>query len=111
MNGKCRAAGSCHWDAGSDDPRWLPLHLLLEEIHRRYERPLFIAETSHYGIGRAPWLTRSQRKCSMLWSAACRWRRLSLPVLDRYDWENSRHWHNCGLWDMKSRHEASTGAY
>ena len=44
-----------HWDAGSDDPRWLPLHLLLEEVWERYRRPLVIAETSHYGIGRADW--------------------------------------------------------
>src|SRR5205085_12101352 len=45
-----------HWDAGSNDPRWLPLHTLLEEVHERYRRPFFLAETSHYGIGRGPWL-------------------------------------------------------
>jgi hypothetical protein len=22
------------------------------------------------------------------------------PILDRFDWEDSRHWHNSGLWDM-----------
>src|SRR5690349_21874590 len=40
-----------HWDAGSDDPRWLPLHKLLMEVQNRYQRPILIAETSHYGIG------------------------------------------------------------
>jgi len=45
-----------HWDAGSDDPRWLPLNYLLSEVYERYQRPILIAETSHYGIGRAPWL-------------------------------------------------------
>ena len=42
-----------HWDAGSDDPRWMPLHRLLAEVYQRYGKPLVIAETSHYGIGRA----------------------------------------------------------
>ena len=23
------------------------------------------------------------------------------PILDRYDWEDSTHWHNCGLWDLE----------
>ena len=49
-----------HWDAGSDDPRWMPLHKLLAEVHGRYQRPIFIAETSHYGIGRAPGSPRSR---------------------------------------------------
>ena len=23
------------------------------------------------------------------------------PILDRFDWEDSHHWHNSGLWDMR----------
>ena len=45
-----------HWDAGSDDPRWVPLPNLLAEVYQRYQRPIFMAETSHYGTGRAAWL-------------------------------------------------------
>ncbi|HEY4085266.1 MAG TPA: hypothetical protein VGM43_04970 [Bryobacteraceae bacterium] len=92
-----------HWDAGSTDPRWRPLHLLLAEVQQRYERPLFIAETSHYGIGRAPWLYEVSTQvfrafeCGTHIEGACLY-----PILDRYDWENSRHWHNCGLWDLKN---------
>ena len=23
------------------------------------------------------------------------------PILDRFDWEDDTHWHNCGLWDFQ----------
>jgi hypothetical protein len=29
------------------------------------------------------------------------------PILDRHDWDDARHWHNSGLWDL---HEVD-GAY
>ena len=90
-----------HWDAGSDDPRWMPLNELLAEVYARYRRPMMIAETSHYGIGRAPWLdeiaaeVRIARDRGVDIEGVCLY-----PVLDRFDWEDHRHWHNSGLWDM-----------
>jgi hypothetical protein len=93
-----------HWDAGSDDPRWRPLHLLLAEVQQRYDRPLFIAETSHYGIGRAPWLHEVSREVFRALERGTRVEGICLyPILDRHDWENNRHWHNCGLWDLKKK--------
>jgi len=89
------------WDAGSSDPRWLPLHRLLAEVARRYQRPLFIAETSHYGIGRAPWLDEVAAEVRIALDQGTRLEGVCLyPILDRYDWEDSTHWHNCGLWDL-----------
>ncbi len=91
-----------HWDAGSDDPRWMPLHELLAEVHARFERPFMIAETGHYGIGRAPWLNevaaeiRKARMNGVPLEGACLY-----PILDRFDWDNPAHWHNCGLWDLE----------
>ncbi|MGD0361649.1 MAG: beta-glucosidase [Bryobacteraceae bacterium] len=91
-----------HWDAGSDDPRWMPLHQLLAEVDARYQRPLLIAETGHYGIGRAPWLDevaaeiRLARANGVWLEGACLY-----PILDRFDWEDRNHWHNCGLWDLQ----------
>ena len=91
-----------HWDAGSDDPRWLPLHQLLAEISQRYQRPLVIAETSHYGIGRAPWLKEIASEARLALDNGVPLRGVCLyPILDRYDWEDSSHWHNCGLWDLR----------
>jgi beta-glucosidase/6-phospho-beta-glucosidase/beta-galactosidase len=90
-----------HWDAGSNDPRWVPLHSLLGEVYRRYHRPMFIAETSHYGSGRAAWLdevaaeSAKARELGIPLHGICLY-----PILDRFDWEDPRHWHNSGLWDM-----------
>lgn len=99
---ECPEGTKLHWDAGSDDPRWMPLRSLLAEVYDRYRRPFIIAETSHYGIGRAPWLEEVSSELYKSLQAdvpvqgACLY-----PILDRFDWDDSTHWHNCGLWDMK----------
>jgi hypothetical protein len=91
-----------HWDAGSDDPRWMPLHHLLAEVYRRYLRPLLIAETSHYGIGRAPWLDEVAGEARKAIDEGTPLEGVCLyPILDRFDWDDREHWHNCGLWDME----------
>jgi len=91
-----------HWDAGSNDPRWRPLHLLLEEVYQRYNRPILIAETSHYGIGRAPWLNEITCECRKALARGVPLEGVCLyPILDRFDWEDATHWHNSGLWDMQ----------
>jgi len=91
-----------HWDAGSDDPRWMPLHKLLREVYERYRRPFLIAETSHYGIGRAPWLDEVAREVRQTLEERTPVEGVCLyPILDRFDWEDRTHWHNCGLWDME----------
>lgn len=91
-----------HWDAGSDDPRWMPLHQLLGEVGQRYGRPLLIAETSHYGIGRAAWLREVAAEVRIALDRGTRLEGVCLyPILDRFDWEDETHWHNCGLWDLQ----------
>jgi hypothetical protein len=90
-----------HWDAGSDDPRWVPLHKLLAGVYARFNRPMYISETSHYGVGRADWLNEIAHEA---WIARSRETPLEgvclYPILDRFDWEDRTHWHNSGLWDM-----------
>jgi hypothetical protein len=98
-----------YWDAGSNDPRWVALRELLAGMHRRYGRPLYIAETSHYGVGRAAWLreiaaeSRAAIDAGVPLEGACLY-----PILDRFDWEDAAHWHNSGLWDMVPNED---GAY
>jgi hypothetical protein len=92
-----------HWDAGSNDERWVPLPKLLAEVHARYQRPIFMAETSHYGTGRAAWLREvaqgiHQARCQGIpIEGVCLY-----PIIDRFDWEDSTHFHNSGLWDYRS---------
>jgi hypothetical protein len=90
-----------HWDAGSNDERWMPLNLLLKEVYERYHRPLFIAETSHYGTGRADWLREVAAEAHLARMNGVPLESICLyPILDRFDWDNRRHWHNSGLWDL-----------
>ena len=92
-----------HWDAGSNDERWVPLPHLLTEVYRRYHRPIFMAETSHYGTGRAAWLREvtegvyQARQAGVPMEGVCLY-----PILDRFDWEDPTHYHNSGLFDYRS---------
>jgi beta-glucosidase/6-phospho-beta-glucosidase/beta-galactosidase len=90
-----------HWDNGPHDERWMPLHKLLAEVHAHYHRPVLIAETGHYGSGRADWLREIARE---VYEARVEGTPVAgvclYPILDRTDWNDARHWHNCGLWDL-----------
>jgi UDP-galactopyranose mutase len=91
------------WHATPRDPRWRPLHLLLQEVYDRYRRPLYLTETSHVGVGRAAWLhelsdeVRLAIHCGVPVLGVCLY-----PVIDRCGWDDAHHWHNSGLWDLSA---------
>lgn len=90
------------WEDEPRDERWVPLHKLLDDMHRRYGRPLFIAETSHVGVGRARWITEvADEVCIALQAGVPVLGVCLYPVIDRPDWEDENHWHNSGVWDFK----------
>jgi hypothetical protein len=82
----------------------MPLHRLLAEVYDRYRRPLFLGETSHFGVGRAAWIREVSAE---LWDAYGHGVPLEglclFPVIDRQDWNDPNHWHNSGLWDIVRR--------
>jgi hypothetical protein len=90
-----------HWHLG--DPRRMPLHQLLAEVHQRYRHPFFIGETSHVGSGRGLWIREIAEEVCIARSQGIPVDGICLyPILDRPDWENERHWHNSGLWDLET---------
>lgn len=90
------------WEDNPRDTRWIPLHQMLEEMHKRYGRPLFIAETSHVGVGRGEWITEiADEVCVALKKGVPILGVCLYPIIDRPDWEDETHWHNSGLWDFK----------
>lgn len=94
-------AKGIRWDADPPDERWLPYHKLLIEIYERYRRPMFIAETSHIGTGRARWIREITQEIHLTRAAGIPLEGICLyPIVDRFDWSDAKHWHNSGLWDL-----------
>jgi beta-glucosidase/6-phospho-beta-glucosidase/beta-galactosidase len=89
------------WHIHPRDPRWVPFHRLLREAYDRYERPIFIAETSHVGSGRAEWIRELTDEIALAIEAGVPLEGVCLyPIIDRFEWEDPTHWHNSGLWDF-----------
>jgi glycosyl hydrolase family 1 len=89
------------WEDHPRDDRWVPLHQLLLQFHARYRRPLFLGETSHFGVGRAAWIREIADEVIELRAAGVPFEGICLyPILDRPDWDDPLHWHNSGLWDL-----------
>jgi beta-glucosidase/6-phospho-beta-glucosidase/beta-galactosidase len=89
------------WEEVPRDERWMPLHQLLGEVYDRYRRPIFIAETSHFGEGRGAWLREIHDEVRKAMLNGVPMEGITIyPILDRQDWDNVEHWHNSGLWDL-----------
>jgi beta-glucosidase/6-phospho-beta-glucosidase/beta-galactosidase len=94
--------GRLRWEDEPRDDRWVPLHRMLGWVWERYHKPFFIAETSHFGSGRARWIREiGCEVCQALRRGIPVGGVCLYPILDRYDWENPNHWHNSGLWDLE----------
>jgi beta-glucosidase/6-phospho-beta-glucosidase/beta-galactosidase len=90
------------WHIHPRDPRWVPFHKLLLEAHTRYQRPIFVGETSHVGVGRAEWIREMSDELCLAIDAGVPLEGICLyPIMDRFEWEDPTHWHNSGLWDYE----------
>jgi beta-glucosidase/6-phospho-beta-glucosidase/beta-galactosidase len=89
------------WEHTPRDERWIPFSVLVADVHRRYRRPMFVAETGHFGIGRAAWAREIAAQVMLARASGIPLEGICFyPIIDRTDWEDSNHWHNCGLWDL-----------
>jgi len=79
----------------------IPLSVLLEEAYLRYQKPLFISETGHFGAGRMQWIMEVTLECSKAIDSGVDLRGLCIyPVTDRPDWDDLEKYSNCGLFDL-----------
>jgi beta-glucosidase/6-phospho-beta-glucosidase/beta-galactosidase len=89
------------WEDTPRDPRWSPLHRLLQEVHERYRRPMIISETSHFGEGRGRWLREVAQEVATARELGVPLEGLCVyPIIDRPDWDDPTRWHNSGVWDL-----------
>ncbi|MBB3121547.1 NAD(P)-binding protein [Pseudoduganella violacea] len=100
---------SNQWESGSNlrlwwhlaDPRRRPLHQILLDLQRRYDRPVLLAETSHVGSGRGAWIAEMAQQAALARQHGAALNGVCLyPAIDRPDWDNADHWHRSGLWDV-----------
>jgi hypothetical protein len=88
------------WNDETMHPNWRPLAHLLEDIHRRYGRPLVISETSHPHEDRPVWIERIADECAAALEAGVElWGVCWYPIIDRPDWDHLDQWHRSGIWD------------
>jgi hypothetical protein len=85
------------------DPRWRPFQDMLAEVHARYRRPVFVAETSIEGAPRAAWLryvceeVRAAIGTGVPVEGICLY-----PVLSHPGWDDDRYCPN-GLFELETR--------
>jgi beta-glucosidase/6-phospho-beta-glucosidase/beta-galactosidase len=83
----------------ADNPRYRPFREIINEVYRRYQKPLFVAETGIEDEARPTWLRDigSEVRAAMMngtWvEGICLY-----PIVNHPGWEDDRHCYN-GLWD------------
>lgn len=86
------------------DPRHRPLQELLALVHTRYDRPVFVAETSIEGDKRAAWLDHVGGQVGAALRAGVPVQGICLyPVLSHPGWDDDRYCPN-GLLEMGDQH-------
>jgi hypothetical protein len=100
---------SSQWEAQTEarldwharDARRRPFAGLLHDTWQRYHRPMIVAETSHFGDGRAAWLSEIASEVELALRSGVPVEGICLyPLVDRHDWQDHAHWHHSGLWDI-----------
>lgn len=80
-------------------PLYRPFRSIIAEVHQRYARPVFVAETGAENEERPLWLrymaeeVRAARRAGTPVEGICLY-----PILNHPGWDDDRHCHN-GLWD------------
>jgi hypothetical protein len=89
------------WNDEPKDSRWVPLSHLINDVHKRYNKPIVITETSHPKEDRPLWIEDITKQLIKVLNnnipllGVCIY-----PIIDRPDWNDLVTWHKSGLWDV-----------
>jgi hypothetical protein len=87
-----------HINAG--DPRYRPLHRLVQDVHGRYDRPIFMSETGIEGDQRAEWLRYIGRAMREVVLAGVPLEGICIyPIMSHPGWDDDRYCPN-GILEM-----------
>lgn len=99
---------NCQWEANGEPLDWpdtqqkrMPFSALLQLAYERYDKPMFISETGHFGSGRVEWLEEITAECLLAKKNGVDLKGLCIyPVTDRPDWDDLNSYSQCGIWDL-----------
>lgn len=102
---------NCQWEANGGPLDWpdtqqkrIPFSELLQMAYDRYNKPLFISETGHFGTGRVQWIEEITAECLIAQKNGVDIKGLCIyPVTDRPDWDNLTQYCQCGIWDLDQK--------
>lgn len=78
-----------------------PLHAMIGGLYARYQKPIFLSETGHFGSGRVKWIEETSKECAIAHQNGVPfWGICIYPVTDRPDWDNLSSYSNCGIFDL-----------
>jgi beta-glucosidase/6-phospho-beta-glucosidase/beta-galactosidase len=76
-----------------------PFRKILEEVYKRYSRPMFVSETGTEDAERPAWFAYISEEVRAAGATGVELHGICLyPILNHPGWEDDRHCHN-GLWD------------
>jgi hypothetical protein len=82
---------------------------LLKEAYKRYNIPVVLSETGHFGEDRSAWMELITEDCIESIQTGIPLKGVCIyPVLDRPDWDFPENLIPCGIWSYNQRHERST---
>ena len=88
-------------DWPTEHPQFTRFSELLVEVKNRYNRPMFVSETGHFGVLRDVWLKEITSECTVAMRAGVNLQGICIyPVLDRPNWDDLTDYCQCGLWDL-----------
>jgi beta-glucosidase/6-phospho-beta-glucosidase/beta-galactosidase len=80
------------------EKRRTPFYQLLKDAADRYNKPVVVSETGHFGEHRAQWLELITADCITAMDMGVDLKGICIyPVLDRPDWD-TLHYIHCGIW-------------
>lgn len=99
---------NCQWNLNGQPLQWpedfqnrIPLSELLVLAYQRYNKPVFLSETGHFGMHRVQWLEEIAEQCLIAKKNGVDLNGICIyPVTDRPDWDDLSSYCQCGIWDL-----------
>lgn len=79
----------------------IPFSELLMEVYGRYQLPMIITETGHFGKSRSQWMREICNQTRIAVKKGAKIHGICIyPVIDRPDWDDISKWCFAGIWDL-----------